>query len=308
MAVVAGLVCLIVGFVVGTRARQMAAALKAVGSLLKRVPFSLKDPKKMEEEGKAEEVAPEGEAEADADEISMEDFLDVKAGLDVHPDLCVSPIFMYKVKQAKEETKRQAALQALLEQGVSEENATEVSSMALMPIVLALRSCFAPCCAVCLLHLSPSIAYTSVHMSQLVEMQQNMGGGTAGALLTLIQAGARVLPVSSNQSSEQQQLNEIRRKKKNIDVFLSKSLGVDISMEKVDKSASRRLSTSGSSLTAEMKAIETASRPIGGASLMRSEVSSRLAWHSITGAPVCAQIQRSCSHELTKLAPCLDCR
>ena len=42
---------MIVGFVVGTRARQMAAALKAVGSLLRRVPFSLKDPKKMEEEG-----------------------------------------------------------------------------------------------------------------------------------------------------------------------------------------------------------------------------------------------------------------
>ena len=126
-------------------------------------------------------------------------------------------------------------------------------------------------------------------MPQLIEMQQNMGGGTAGALLTLIQAGARVLPVSSNQSSEQQQLNEMRRKKKNIEVFLSKSLGIDTSMEKEDTSASRRLSIAGSSLTAEMKAVETASRPIGAVSIMRSEVGSHLVWHFIIQAHVCAR-------------------
>ena len=88
-----------------------------------------------------------------------------------------------------------------------------------------------------------------------------MGGGVAvkkSAIQVLLDAGARVTPVSENANSEQILLDNLRRQKRNVDVYLGK-LGVETEMKKAEPRANaRRVERKGKDLDASQKAAETA--------------------------------------------------
>ena len=240
LAVISGLVCLIIGFIIGTRARQMAEALKAVGSLLKRVPFTLQI-SKAEEDGKAEEVENDGdddEAEKLPEEI-LDPFLSTELGLDIHPDLVINPIMMYHIKQVKErlrEEQRMAQLeemrQQLIAEGLSESQAEE------------------------------RVAFEA-------ESGAMISGGKLSALSVLINAGARVTPTGNRESQEQIILNDMRRQKKNIEVYLSKQHEIDVTMTKPEE-RSKRVGLEGTRMGPLEMAVSTAKEPVGGPLARRS--------------------------------------
>lgn len=239
MAVISGIICLIIGFIIGTRARQMSEALKAVGSLLKRVPFTLQI-SKAEEEGKAEEVEADGDEEADVDpEEILDPFLSTELGLDIHPDLVISPIMMYHIKMAKErlrEQQRMAQLeemkQQLIAEGLSEAQADE------------------------------RVAFEA-------ESGTMISGGKQSALAVLIQAGARVTPTGNRDSQEQTILNDMRRQKKNVEVYLSKQHDIDVTMTKPEE-RSKRVGLEGTRMGPLEMAVSTAKTPVGGPMARRS--------------------------------------
>lgn len=122
MGVVAALcfVCLLIGFLLGTRSRQLAASLKMVSkAAVSLAMFKIPAPPEVGED--------DGGGDDDEDALggddgmglpTIDDFLSPSGntGFEDHPDLEFNPVLMYQVKMAKNaerERKRLAALQAL---------------------------------------------------------------------------------------------------------------------------------------------------------------------------------------------------
>lgn len=104
------------GFITGARAKQLLNAVKLAPSALKTIIKSLGVAPP--EPGAAEEAMNEDVA-IEPSVQSIDDFMnnDAVPGLDDHPDLEFSPVFMYKVKVAKEEARREKRRQQLLAEG-----------------------------------------------------------------------------------------------------------------------------------------------------------------------------------------------
>ena len=125
MAIATLIVGFILGFLTGTRAKQVVHAVKHLPTALRSLSKLLKEVAPAGEaagdDGDDERVAPEDEPEAELalDEL-VPSFLDesVVPGLDDHRDVEVSPIFLYQMKKAKEETRKQRLRDQLLSEGV----------------------------------------------------------------------------------------------------------------------------------------------------------------------------------------------
>lgn len=186
----------IVGFLMGARARQIAAKLTSVGKAV----LSMHQLLKIKEAAAGLEDA-EAMAQGDEDENGdktdvadpLDDFLNVANadGLDDHQDLELSPVMMYEIKKAKDKERAEKLRAALIADGLTPAEADERLAMA-----------------------------------------QEMGGaisdGKPNALSVLIAAGARVEAVKGATNEEMQKKIEMRRKQRNVAVFLQKRYEIEI--------------------------------------------------------------------------------
>jgi len=200
------LVGLLMGFVVGTRARKMVAALKAAAQAMKNM---------MSKSSAAAAAAADGAAEPEEDEEEEEDanlnqidpFLnnEIVPGLDDHADIAINPIVLYKIKIAKEEARKELRRAQLIADGYDPD--------------------------------------------AMDEDMANAAAGAAGAvkknaLLTLIEAGARVTALAASANAETQAREERKRALRTVDAYLSKTLEVDTT--KTDGRLSKASNTAGS--------------------------------------------------------------
>ena len=186
---------LLIGFLIGTRARQVLASAKVIGKAVRS--FTIKIPPKADDGDKGDDGDDEAEMEnAQAREFSVEDYLNVEqSGLDDHPDLHVNPVLMYQIKLERD---RQRAEKARLER------------IALLGDVDGLTE----------EEINAKLAES--------EFTADAGPKTANALATLISVGARTTAVASGASAESQLIAERRRQQRNIDVYLAKALDVNV--------------------------------------------------------------------------------
>jgi hypothetical protein len=190
------IVGLLLGFLIGTRARQVLASLKVAGQAMRKT-FSVKIPVVQAQVGTPVEDAndkpDEEEGNDDDDPIEIDDFMhaaDADANLAEHPDVSLSPIMLYHVKKAKEElrvNKRRAALAA---EGM-----------------------------------------TDLEIEDQIELETMTGGaggdGKQNALAVLIAAGARVEPTVGGQDAEHVRLQDRKRMQRQVDVFLQRNQGIE---------------------------------------------------------------------------------
>lgn len=222
------LVCLLIGFLLGTRGRQIVAAIKAAGQAIKSLSFKIPMPASLmgqsqtqgEDDGEKNE-----EDETDENEIGIDDFIqpsDADNGLNDHPDIHLSPVLLYKIKRSKEELRAQQRRAALLAEGFDEGEVEERMA--------------------------------------LEKETGGGGGGRANPLALLISVGARVEATAGGDSAEAAKVQERRRLQRNVDQFLLRVDGIEKfrADEKDEKVHIGRVKT------AFEVARETAIRPIGG--------------------------------------------
>lgn len=182
------------GFLVGARSREIVAKMKkaakavlSLGSLfvLKEtaVQAGLDGAEAMDDAG--EEDEDDGKKAEEAEDF-LDNFLDPDdcEGLDDHPELEISPIFMYNIKKSKDEQRVQMRRQTLLAEGLGHEEVEELMNI--------------------------------------------QGGGATGGytnpLALLVSMGARVEAVKGKTSDEMRQKIEVKRKQRNVSVYLEKVL------------------------------------------------------------------------------------
>ena len=228
-------ICL--GFLMGTRGRQLANSAKSLTMNLPKA-FSFRIPIKppADDEGK-DDAENLGEEEEQRPEDIMEEFLSRAPipGMDDHPELELNPVIMYQIKQAKAAKRAQMVREALRADGMTDEEIEE-----------RLES----------------------------GMTGNAGnaGGKPSAFQILIDAGARVTPGANNMGSDQALIQERKRQVRTIDTFLSKERNIDISKETVVRS--QRLldsKTAGGAVMGPLQmALSTRTNPIGGSRINRT--------------------------------------
>ena len=201
MAAVA-LVMLIVGFLLGTRGRQIAQSLKHLGEAIRSITVRI--PKTLDADAAAAAAAGADDNDVEDEGPSaaadlMDEFLSVEqTGLDDHPDVLVNPVLLYQIRLEKD---RQRALKRLEEmkkllgdtEGMSEDEIAQ-----------------------------------RLAEQELAGGGQAVGDGKQNALAMLISVGARVTSTSSA-SSEHAAVAERRRTAKNIDVFLQRTRDIETS-------------------------------------------------------------------------------
>jgi len=203
MAAVA-LVMLIVGFLLGTRGRQIAQSLKHLGEAIRSITVRI--PKTLDADAAAAAAAGADDNDVEDEGPSaaadlMDEFLSVEqTGLDDHPDVLVNPVLLYQIRLEKD---RQRALKRRDE-------------------------------------LKRLLGDTDGMSAEEIETrmaEQELAGGAVGpgdvkqnALALLISVGARVTSMRSD-SNEAMAAAERRRLNKNIDVYLQKALDVEIRKE-----------------------------------------------------------------------------
>jgi len=109
--------------------------------------------------------------------------------LNDHPDVTLNPVIMYQIKRAKEEMRTAQRRASLLAEGFD-----------------------------------PS------EVDERMQIEQTSGGGgrtRPNALALLVSLGARVEPTGGGSSQEHAQLQDRRRLQRNVDAYLSKSVGVE---------------------------------------------------------------------------------
>ena len=227
---------IVIGFLLGTRARQLISATKNVA----KATMTLKDLMKMSVQSRPEpadeaEAVEEEEKEAEEPGELLEQFMSTEAtsGLDDHPDTVLSPIIMYHVKAAKDEARRQKRKQALMVEGMTDEEAERLL---------------------------------------LDEAAGGMFGGAVNgdgtrlnALATLIAVGARVTSAGNAQSAEAAAAEERRRHARTINTFLEKQRGIDTSKTQPLKSTTRK-----NAADALETAMQTKAKPYGGDRVRRA--------------------------------------
>lgn len=233
IAVIFLLVGLVFGFLLGARARQLAAKLKEVGRAMMSLTavFKIKDSSAMQDAEAMQEGEQENEEEAnnkDAEEEKdpMADFLnlDEDAGLDDHPEIELNPVMMFQIKKAKDAQRIQKQREELAAEGLTEAE------------------------------IDDRIADGATG---------GAGDGKPNALQVLIAAGARVEPVKGKTSEDAIKKTELRRKQRNIAVFLQKTLDIDTTVRS-DKGGAK-----GGKKSAFEVARETKTKPVGGDTLQR---------------------------------------
>lgn len=183
----------VIGFLLGTRGRQIVAALKATGqavrSLTIKIPLIatlMGDDTAGDDDGEKEDD------EIEDKQIDIDDFIqpaDGDSGLADHPDVHLSPVLLYKIKRAKEELRTQQRRAALLAEGFDEGEVEE--------------------------------------RMQMEADAGGGGGGRANPLALLISVGARVEPTAGGNSAEAVKLQERRRLQRNVDQFLLRVGGIE---------------------------------------------------------------------------------
>lgn len=222
---------LVVGFLIGIRARQLISAVKNIPKAAITLKDVMKAGKKADDgAGDTEKLDEDPDGEEDVGDI-MDQFYstDTTTGLDDHPDVVRSPIIMYHIKLAKDDARREKRKQALLAEGMDEEDAERL--------------------------LLDEAAGVGMFGGVL-----NSDGTRANALATLISVGARVTSAGNNaQSAEAAAQEERKRAARTIDAFLSKSRGIDTTRTQPVKSASRKNAADALEI-----AIATKQKPYGG--------------------------------------------
>lgn len=265
---------LLVGFFLGTRARQVIASLRAVGSAMRRA-ITLKIPSIAAESGPTPTGGGDDDDKAeDEDEDVSADLLDslmqpVDADtLTDHPDVMYSPVLQYQIKKAKEEQRLEAQRQQLLAEGLSLEE---------------------------------------------VEAELAAGGGVVGGgggmgrqnpLALLISIGARVEATRGGDSAEAAAAQARKRALRNVDAYLSRVQGIDTKHKTAGgKGGHKRMARVKQ---AHEVAAETMLHRAGGTQFVRSEANAKRAkanrllyrrWLVVNGAQLAAFRRTSLSSD-----------
>jgi len=238
---------LVLGFVLGARGRRLATAVKALLSSSKagagEKADSLAAAAAAAADGGGDDNDMEGEDELlEGNNIDLADFLSNRTdpGLDLHPELEVNPVLTYQIAVAKEAARREKAINALKLEGLTDEEAED-----------------------------------RMRAEEMSKGGRNVGGGEkASALQVLISHGARVTSVRQGASAEQAILDNLKRQKRTIDVFLGKTRGVETAFAKPEERPAGR---SQKEVSAAVKAADTKLNRYGGASLERASCQVRQA-------------------------------
>ena len=237
-------VALIVGFLIGARAKQLVEKVKASANAVITIKELLKSgADAADDDGGAEEADGDAEDEEEEPAELLERFMNMEdlRGLDDHADIVRNPIIMYHVKLAKEDARREKRKQQMIAEGMDEEDAERL-----------------------LLDEAAGMGSSG----------GGGGGGTQNALATLIAAGARVTALNDSSSADAAQAEERRRQARTIDAFLQKSRGIDTTKSTVKKGgggAHKRLDN------ALEVAVKTALTPFGGDTAKRDTEKTELA-------------------------------
>jgi len=226
------LVFLIIGFLLGTRAKQILASVKVVGTVMRK-GFSLKVPASLSIMGD-KQVADDGagddadqQEEEEEEEPSLLDQyiqpLEADPELADHPDVQISPVILYNIKKVKEELRLAQRKAALLADGLDEKEVEE-------------------------------------RMAMEASSGGGGGGGRMNALALLISVGARVEATSGSGNAEHVATMDRRRMQRNVDAYLQKAAGV----EKFRSEKTARDPLGGRLKVAHEVAHETKLRRVGG--------------------------------------------
>lgn len=225
LAIALMLVCLAIGFLIGTRGRQIVQSLKATGQAVRSLTLRIPAAAAIAGEATAagdDDNDKEEEEEGETD-TTIADFImptDADASLADHPDVHLSPVILYKIKRAKEELRIAQRRAALLAEGFDESEVDE--------------------------------------RMQLEQVSGGGGGGRANPLALLISVGARVEPSAGGDSAEAVKLQERRRMQRNVDQYLMRAEGVEKFRNEDGKPPQGRVQT------AHEVARMTALTPVGG--------------------------------------------
>jgi hypothetical protein len=231
----AALACLLLGFVLGTRAHQMLAAARMLAQKLAEALARASG----EDAGAKDDGADAGDDAVEADEgddelidLAIDSLFSFEPSLDLHPELELNPVILHQIKIAKEEERRERTVKALQLEGVAEDE-----------------------------------------IEARLASGDTAGGGGAGkicALQVLVDNGARVTSAAAGKNAEQATLDHLRRQRRNVETFLSKQLGVEAGSAKLDARHKRAESAGQHVTTAAEKAAETKVNPYGGPQLQRA--------------------------------------
>lgn len=200
VAVALMLVGLLVGFLLGTRGRQILAAAKSSLTLVAAFTFKIAPTEADGDDGddRLDEELPLGGPD-------IEEFLSTEqvTALEDHPDVEVNPIILYQVKLAKEQARADRVAKHLSElrdkyiaEGLSEDEIVE----------------------------------------KLLEGGEATGPSTRqNALQLLISVGASVVPGGRGGNKESVDLQDRRRRLKNVESYLAQTMEVEVKKTKADK-------------------------------------------------------------------------
>jgi len=233
---------LILGFMLGTRARQLLAASKRVGAAFTKL-FGLRIPvpdadDAADDADKGGEDDNEMDDEEEAGNAMLDTFLtnDAEAAIDEHADTIINPVLLYQVRIAADKRKveqRQQERRRMLEaEGVDPD----------------------------------AIEAMLTQMEESGSMLGSMGGGKPSALSVLIENGARVTPLASSGGVEAAAAQERQRQRRSVEFFLRT---IEVA---VDKHKSKTRNAKGVQLkSAYDVARETQRERVGGSSWQRVE-------------------------------------
>ena len=192
---------LILGFLIGTRGRQILATMKVARETLTSWSFRVPSAAAL--------AAADADAGKDDNELetveedwtnTLDEFLSSEhiLPLEEHPDVHINPILLYEARKAKEKAKEDRKLKAITEmrekliaEGLSEDEIDE------------------------------RMAEGDATMLDGAPVRQN-------ALAVLISVGARVVPGAASGSADSLALQDRKRQQKNIEMYLANSLMLDM--------------------------------------------------------------------------------
>ena len=227
---------ILLGFLIGTRARQIAESARSIPQALAHMSFKipaagLPDPGAGDDDEKDQED--EDDANAKLDSL-LDDFIqdpNADASLNDHPDLQISPVIMYNIKKSKEELRTQQLKAQLAAEGM-----------------------------------------TAEEIEERLLLGETGGGGAGGgkqnALSLLIAAGARVQAMSGGANADNIALQERRRAQRNVDTYLTKTEGIEKFVNS-KAAASKGQGEGGKVKSAREVAYETARNRAGGVTYER---------------------------------------
>jgi len=209
MGIVAAIavLCIALGFLLGTRARQLLASAKLILQAFKYMR-GIKIPA---DDGADDDGAKDGDDDMDQEDESGSDLLeaflttDAEALLDDHQDMTINPVLMYQIRVAadrrKEEQRNMERRKALEAEGLD----------------------------------AAAIEQQLLEMAESGAMPSGAVAQKACALNVLIEAGARVTALASSGGAEAAVKEERKRQQRSVEFYLR---GRDVAVEK-DKAKTR---------------------------------------------------------------------